>query len=28
VLSRDPDWRTLSADPVATVFVVNLAGSR
>jgi hypothetical protein len=28
VLSHDPDWRTLSADPVATVFVVNLAGSR
>ncbi len=28
VLSKDPDWRTLSADRVATVFVVNVAGSR
>jgi len=28
VLSQDPHWRTLSADRVATVFVVNVAGSQ
>ncbi len=27
-LSKDPNWRTLSADRVATVFVVTVAGSQ